>query len=142
MPFSDLNAPYAALRVCVNETGPGRVSGLVYSQRLTAPIAFSDLGTLLLRVDEVLDVQKFPQAFQKGRSFSARESHVPAAHSPEGGLSAVEVDAQRGDIATFAVQILSRRNSSWQGRVDWLDGETPQEFESALELMRLIEEKV
>lgn len=142
MPFSDLNAPCAALRVCVNEAEPGRVSGLVYSQRLTAPIAFSDLGTLLLRVDEVLDAQNFPQAFQKGRSFSDKESRVPAAESPERGLAAGEVDAQRGIMSTFILQILSRRNSSWQGRVDWMDGETPQEYGSALELMRLIEERV
>lgn len=142
MPFSDLNAPYAALRVCVNEAVPGRVSGLVYSQRLTAPIAFSDLGTLLLRVDEVLDAQNFPQAFQKGRSFSAKESRVPAADSPERGLAAVEVDAHRGTISTFVLQILSRRNSSWQGQVDWLDGQTAQEFGSALELIRLIENRL
>lgn len=142
MPFSDLNAPYAALRVCVNEAGPSRVSGLVYSQRLTAPMDFSDLGTLLLRVDEVLDAQKFPQAFQKGRSFSTKESRVPAADSPDHGLAAEVVNAQQGAIATFVLQILSRRNSSWQGRVDWLDGETAQEFGSALELMRLIEERL
>lgn len=142
MPFSDLSAPSAAVRVCVNDAEPGRISGLVYSQRLTAPMPFADLGSLLLRLDEVLDKQNFPQAFQKSRSFSAKESSVPAAKTPEQGLSPEEVEGAHGKVYTFVLHILSRRSSSWQGSADWLDGNCPQEFDSALELMRLIEEHV
>lgn len=142
MPFSDLTSPYSALRVCVDHATPGHIAGQVYSARLTAPIEFSDLGALLLRLDQVLDAQNFPQAFQKGRSFSAKESRVPAADSPEHGMPQAEVETHRGDHATFVLYILSRRSSSWQGTVNWLDGEKPQEFSSALELMKLIEDRM
>lgn len=141
MPFSDLNAPSAALRICVNRAEPGRLSGLVYGQRLTAPMPFSDLGALLLQLDEVLEVQNFPQAFQRYRRFGQKPSGVPAAATPEAGLSADAVNAAQGEAFTFVLQILSRRNSSWQGTLDWLDDSAPQEFASALELMRMIEER-
>ena len=65
MSFSNLNAPSSALRVCVDHAGGGYLSGLVYSQRVTEPIPFTDIGNLLLRLDEVLEAQNFPQAFQQ-----------------------------------------------------------------------------
>lgn len=142
MSFSNLNADSAALRVCVNEATPDHIAGQVYSQRLTAPMPFSDLGTLLLRLDQVLDIQNFPQAFQRVRSFTPKESKVPAAPSPEEGLSPRLVEAQQGTAATFVLHILSRRSSSWQGSLDWLDGSPRQEFTSVLELMKLIEERL
>lgn len=138
MPFSNLIAPYAALRVCVNKSEGGRLTGLVYSQRLTAPLAFDDVGFLLLRLDEVMDRQNFPQAYQQARTFGARQSAVPAADEPEHGLSAEAVAAARGGVGTFLLYITARRNSTWQGTVDWLDG-TRQEFTSALELLALIQ---
>lgn len=142
MSFSNLNAPSAALRVCVDHAGGGYLSGLVYSQRVTEPIPFTDIGNLLLRLDEVLDAQNFPQAFQRSRSFTGRKDPVPAAADPSEGMSAETVTDAHGLVYTFEVSVTSRRNASWQGMVDWLDGEAKQEFSSALELIKLIEEHV
>lgn len=142
MPFSDVNASCAALRLCVDTAQAGHLSGRVYGQRLTAPLAFGDLGALLLRLDEVLDWQNFPQAFQRPRSFSGKTSGVPAADSPEEGLPSETVNAAQGEITTLCLSITSRRNSSWQGRVDWLDGTAEDTFESALELVGLLEARL
>ena len=46
-----------------------------------------------------------------------------------------------GLVYTFEVSVTSGA-TSWQGMVDWLDGEGRQEFSSALELIKLIEEHV
>ncbi|MTQ95621.1 hypothetical protein GMD88_02505 [Pseudoflavonifractor sp. BIOML-A6] len=142
MSFSNLNAPSSALRVCVDHAGGGYLSGLVYSQRVTEPIPFTDIGNLLLRLDEVLEAQNFPQAFQRSRNFTGRKDPVPAAADPSEGMSADTVTDAHGLVYTFEVSVTSRRNASWQGMVDWLDGEGRQEFSSALELIKLIEEHV
>lgn len=141
MPFLNLEEFYAAFRVCVDDASEGRLAGTVYSQRLTAPIVFRDVEELLLRVDRVLDKQNFPQAFQEGRSFTARESDIPAAECIEAGMPADAVMAARGRKASFDLYITSRRSASWQGRVEWPDGEK-QSFGSALELVRLLEERI
>ena len=57
-------------------------------------------------------------------------------------MSADTVTDAHGLVYTFEVSVTSRRNASWQGMVDWLDGEGRQEFSSALELIKLIEEHV
>lgn len=140
MAFMNLEAPYAALRVCVDRDEAGRLSGLVYSQRLTEPLAFADVGALLLRLDEVLDCQNFPQAFQQTRRFTPAGGEVPASLSPEEGLPADLVSGARGSYSTFVICVTARRSATWQGWVDWLDGGPRERFQSALELLRQMEE--
>ena len=65
-----LNHQNGLIRVCVDDIAGNRVSGRVYSQRLTSPMAFLDLGGLLLQLEELLETQNFPQAFQRIRTFS------------------------------------------------------------------------
>lgn len=133
----------AALRICVDTAENGRVSGRIYSQRLRAPMAFTDVGNLLVQVDTLLDVQKFPQAFQRIRTFtSAPPPGVPAALSPEEMLSPETVDAAQGERATFLIHITTRQSATWQGFVDWLDGSPKQTFSSALELMKFMDERL
>ena len=52
------------------------------------------------------------------------------------------VKVQYGVIATFEILMVSRRNCSWQGMIDWLDGNVRQEFYGCLELLRLINERL
>lgn len=137
----ELNHTNAALKVCVDRAGEGRISGRVYSRRLTECIPFADVADLLLRLDAVLDEQNFPQAFQRARSFTRKQGISKAAASLEEGMSEAEVSEARGEKADFILYILSRRNASWQGRVEWLDG-TESPFESALELIKLTQDRI
>ena len=41
--------------------------------------------------------------------------------------------------STFLVYIQYRENASWQGRVQWLEGEQEQNFRSLLELLNLLQ---
>lgn len=40
---------------------------------------------------------------------------------------------------TFVVKILSRRNSTWQGEVTWVERQQTKHFRSALELLKLVD---
>ena len=136
----NLTHPSAALRVCVDRAQGGRISGRVFSQRLTEPLSFADVGSLLLQLEEVLDRQNFPQAFQRTRTFAKdRASTAPAALDPAGGMPAEAVEAAHGETATFALYVLTRRNTTWQGKVDGRDGRPPEDFSSVLELIKLID---
>lgn len=129
----------AALRVCIDCVEEGRVSGRVLSRRLTAPLVFCDIGSFLLQLEAVLDAQQLPQAFQRTRSFSA-DLPAPisaAARTLEEGMSLAAVEAAVGAISTFTLHIFTRRNTTWQGKIDWLDGTgLSQTFSSVLELIK------
>lgn len=132
-----------AFRVCVDSVEQGCLNGTVYSRQISQPIPFSDTADLMLKVEEVLDAWNFPMAFQRARIFVPREnSETVAVQDPGEGLSAETVANAKGAVSTFVVRVLSRKNSTWQGTVDWLDGSPPRSFASDLEFLRLTEEGV
>ena len=128
------NYQAAALRVCLDDRSfVGRIEG----QRVREPIYFSDINDFMVQVDTLLDVQKFPRAFQKIRSFTEKEQpDVPAVLSENQLREVGEEDLQPGKYATFNLLIRTRQNASWQGQVDWLDGQPPLQFESTLEFVK------
>lgn len=133
----------AGLRICIDARDGGSLAGKVFSQRLLRPMSFSDLGNLIVQIEKLLDAQNFPQAFQRIRSFGGAGGWPElAAADPDLGMSADEVQNARGSIATVTVTVTTRRNASWQGEISWLDGAEREEFSSALELVRLIDERI
>ena len=137
-----LNQNNSALRVCVDSVTNGQIRGVVYGQRLEKPFIFADIGDLLLQIDDVLNNQDYPRAFQRKRSFGPETQPASLLAEELGGkfMSKEAVEAVRGTAATFSLNILMRQNTTWQGSVDWLDGRKPMEFSSALEFIRIVYE--
>ena len=138
--FTPARPEDAAFYICVDSLEGGQVSGQVVSRRLSKAMPFDNLGSLVLRLEDVLEVQNFPQAFQRSRSFQPRE--VTSAYAAGGtghGMPASEVTGTAAGVEKFMLQVLTRRNSTWQGRVTWQNGDS-QDFSSDLELFHLTEE--
>lgn len=91
---------------------------------------FRSMTQMLMQIDQRMDIQDSPQAFCSVRSFS------PAVAPPTD--TAEEISCRPGSIATFTVQLLYRRNASWQGTVTWQEKQKTMPFRSALELIYLI----
>lgn len=43
---------------------------------------------------------------------------------------------------TFIVEVSDTQNQSWQGRIEWVQGQKKQSFRSVMELLRLIDSAV
>ena len=65
------NYQSSALRVCVDALDGGRVRGRIVSQRLSDELPFSDVNDFITKMDALLDVQVYPQAFRSIRTFTA-----------------------------------------------------------------------
>lgn len=129
-------------RICVDSGENGLASGRVFSRRLTEPMSFPDLASLLLQLDKCMEMQNFPQGFQRMRSFTGGKEADKRGLLPEGAMSGETVSAAWGKRATFLLHVLTRQNASWQGKVDWLDGGEEAPFSSELELVKLAEERL
>jgi hypothetical protein len=88
----------------------------------------------LLKMEEMLDQMNFPQAFSDVRTFAK----IPAMPKCE----TLENKIQKGELATFALRVLFRQNTSWQGSVSWLEGGREETFRSVLELMFLLDSAI
>ncbi|MBQ9662858.1 MAG: hypothetical protein IJV40_06875 [Oscillospiraceae bacterium] len=49
---------------------------------------------------------------------------------------------KHGDIGTFIVRVQHRQNSSWQGRITWMEEDRTVQFRSVWEMIKLIESAV
>ena len=112
-----LNYQAAALRVCVDTAEAGCYGGRVVGQRLSDPIHFRDITDFVTQVDALLDAQRFPQAFQRIRSFTDKSlPDVPAVTSKE-EMSAAESAA--GDSYVYNVTYAIYRNDgSFRNDID------------------------
>ncbi|MCL1804794.1 MAG: hypothetical protein FWG28_02145 [Clostridiales bacterium] len=143
-----LNHYMAFLRVAVDGYEAGRISGSVYSRRLKAPLHFATTKDLLLQIEDLLDTQDFPRAFQRKRTFAEGKAPKapgrPVAPEEDGreNMDAETVDMARGKISTFTLNVITRQNTSWQGYLDWLDGADRLAFNSDLELLSMISERL
>ena len=139
---TNLNHKNGGLRICIDRVEGECISGRVFSQRLTAPLAFPDLGGLLLQLEELLEKQGFPQSSQHVRSFTPVASVLSVSALPEHALSAQAVAEAAGERCTLVLTVLTRRNATWQGYIDWLDGGQREQFSSGLEFLSLVEERL
>ena len=51
-----------------------------------------------------------------------------------------ELLSKHGDLGTFILRVQHRQNSTWQGRITWVNENTTLQFRSVWELTKLIEE--
>lgn len=129
-----------SLRVCVDQAAQGRVAGRVYSQHLSEPLPFDDIAQLP-RMEQILDLQRFPQAFQRRRTFTPAPETQPEPPSGQ-PMTREQVQSAQGQVCTFWLTVLTRQNTSWQGAVTWSEQEPPEPFASELELLRLVDRRL
>lgn len=108
----------------------GDPSGRYYNPGLSVGGSFRGMAQLLQAIENCLNINDSPQAFHTLRSF------MPAIHQWSSWDTAVY--PHRGKLATFRLQVIFRRNASWQGVITWQETNQTQHFRSALELMHLI----
>lgn len=126
----ELHTTPREILICADSHDKGVLSGRLFFPGRKAE-AFSCLTQCLLRIDSLLNEDGQLQSFTEHRTF--REPWLPER------LPTSESGLPQGALATFHLQVLYRRNSSWQGKLAWTEQDQAQSFRSVLELMTLIE---
>lgn len=125
------NEAYRTTLVCVDSYDQGAISGRFYSGQEEEGVPFHSLAQLLERVEKRLNEMNYPQAFTAVRTFGTR---------PETTVeNSVEAARKKGSLGTFAVKVLFRQHTSWQGTLTWLEEKKSQAFRSVLELVLLMD---
>jgi hypothetical protein len=125
------------VNICVDEHRDGDILGRMYHCYSKDYWKFPNALRLLKEMDHFYDDISFPQSSTEGRLFNENARYQGQKKEPVIGQD--EVVAHRGDVATFLVHVSYRQNSSWQGEVMWVERDTTKSFQSALELLKLID---
>lgn len=122
---------YRTTLVCVDSYEQGILAGRLYNPYLSEGASFHSLMEFLRIMEKLLDGMNFPQPFTSIRSFQDTRRQEKA--------SPPEETPQEGKRGTFAVRVIFRQNSSWQGSVTWLEQGIEESFRSALELLLMMD---
>lgn len=118
--------------ICVDSYENGVMTGRLYDASYEDEgTSFQSLVQLLIEMEQRLNAMNFPQSFTEIRSFAPLLKFRV--------WDAAENKRSQGRLATFAIKVLFRQHTSWQGTITWLDAQSEQTFRSVLELILLLD---
>ena len=127
----DVSAPNL-INICIDKNQKHEKQGRFYHRYSVEPMLFTDLNSLLIEADRLMDKIDYPQASMRSRNFFDTQEN-----RKEKGAD--EILNESGKKATFVVNVQYRQNATWQGKVLWAEAGRSCNFRSALELLKLID---
>lgn len=129
----------AQILISLDKRPDDGMSGRLYSGYYHRFYPFRSETELLFAIDCLCDSMQFPQASSQSRSFEPKSTKTLVRKVENFMESEIETEINQ-DRATFLVHIKFRQNATWQGSITWVEQERTQNFRSALEMLKLMEE--
>jgi len=128
--------------VCADRRTDGRIAGRLWHSYRTDAQSFEDVDHMVSLMEELFDALNFPHPGTNERSFTPL--HKTGEHYTERQkvMKDESLLNKHGDLGTFIVRVQHRQNSSWQGRITWMEQDKTINFRSVWEMVKLIENAV
>ena len=138
-----IGAPNGVI-VCVHSHREGELAGELYHSYSTEPMQFDSVDKMIWSMEWLYDLLQFPHPATNERSFTDAKPSVRPLQTQERKriMSDENLLKKHGDIGTFIVRVQHRQNSSWQGRLTWMEHDKTISFRSVWEMIKLIESAV
>jgi hypothetical protein len=94
---------------------------------------------LFFELEKFYDDLRFPYPTNNMRSFGEEQKRGYPQPTKEKVVKDEELLMNHGDLGSFIIRVQHRQNSSWQGRITWIEKNQTMYFRSAWEMMKLIE---
>ena len=139
--------------VCIDDNKDADYQGLIYHQYADEPISFNGIADIILEMENLFDEWDFPQRGLAERKFDKKkENHKRPVPETEDDKLKIEiisdthgvrnVQNKKGKLGTFVIQVVFRQDASWQGHVIYQEDNEKLDFNSALELIKIIDRAV
>ena len=125
--------------VCVDGKKDSDIYGSFYHFYSKDGFAFHSFEDLLGQCQSFFDEMQFPFAGNSRRSFTGEKIEYRRPVEREKIMKDEELLEKKGDLGTFIIRVQHRQNSSWQGRITWLEEDKTLNFRSVWEMMKLID---
>ncbi len=128
--------------LCVDHMAGRSLSGRLYHSYCREPLPIVNIEQLLFEMERFFDSINFPHPDTNSRTF---QGGIPQTNHTEGRskvMSDEELLNKHGDLGTFIIRVQHRQNSSWQGRITWMDEDKTVYFRSMWEMLKLIDSAV
>ena len=125
--------------LCVDHRQGDQLEGHYYHAYQKEGRTFTTIEEMVFALESFYDSINFPHPTTNNRTFS----DVTAAPRRRQEIKRIMTDEEllkkHGDLGTFIIRVQHRQNSSWQGRVTWMEEDKTVKFRSIFEMIKLIE---
>ena len=133
--------------VCVDSINHRQLSGRFYHSYSREAVDFCNLEQLLFRMEQLFNILQFPFPSTNERIFAGTKDHESKFSNinnvdQERIMNDDELLMKHGDLGSFIIRVQHRQNSSWQGRITWMEKNQTVYFRSVWEMMKLIENAI
>ena len=128
--------------LCIHQYNTGELAGEYYHSYSHRPVPFQGIGQMTRRMEQFYDWLRFPFPGTSTRSFGPEKLPERQTQERKKIMNDEELLSKHGDIGTFIVRVQHRQNSSWQGRITWMEEDRTIQFRSVWEMIKLIESAV
>lgn len=128
--------------LCVHAVNGGDLAGEFYHSYSLTSVPFQGIGQMILRMEKLYDYLRFPYPGTNIRSFGEEKKLTRLTEERKKIMTDDALLSKHGDIGTFIVRVQHRQNSSWQGRITWMEEDKTVQFRSVWEMIKLIESAV
>lgn len=125
--------------LCIDQAAGRTISGRLSHNYNREEIPFDNMEQLLFEMERFYDSINFPHPGTTSRTF--QEGNGQPGNRGAGRtkiMSDEELLDRHGDLGTFIIRVQHRQNSSWQGRITWVEKEQTVSFRSVWEMVKLM----
>ena len=97
---------------------------------------------MVFHMEELFNALNFPHPGTNERSFTSAKKAEAHYTERDRIMKDEALLSKHGDLGTFIVRVQHRQNSSWQGRITWMEQDKTISFRSVWEMVKLIESAV
>jgi len=125
--------------VCVDQMRESRIVGRFYHAFSTEPVVFFRWVQLIFEFEGLFDELYFPFPSTNDRYFISASPKPLRKEKKVKTVTDDELLRHRGSFGNFIIKVQHRENSTWQGRITWVDENKTVSFRSVWEMMKLME---
>lgn len=124
--------------LCVDYLEEDRIGGRFYHAYKSEATEFRSMDELVFQLEEFYNFLNFPHPSTNERTFQEIKQKADSGARRIKIMKDEELLNRHGDIGSFIIRVQHRQNSSWQGRITWLEKDKTVSFRSAWEMIKLI----
>jgi hypothetical protein len=128
--------------LCINGYRDHEFQGILYHSYSTEGIPFENVEQMTVRMEKLYDWLQFPHPTTINRSFAPVKRAGRVINERKKIMSDESLLSKHGDMGSFIIRVQHRQNSSWQGRITWMEQDKTVYFRSIWEMIKLIESAV
>ena len=124
--------------LCIDRMEDEKARGRFYHSYSREATEIQSMDELPFLMEELYDFLRFPLATTGRRTFGEgqRQGGLPGERTKI--MRDDEVLSKHGDLGTFIIRVQHRQNSSWQGRITWMEKNKTVYFRSVWEMIKLV----